>query len=146
MLTRIAPILAVAYWVSTHSAQFGAQMPTRSPLPMPASSSPGQRVHVCGELGVAPPPHGVRVRSVDERLALAEGGHRGIEVRADGVAEQRRHGRSGGVAQIPGHACSPPLVFSGILTRGGCACDSGCWMSPWTAGTCACSCGAPAGR
>ena len=40
MLTRIAPTLAVAYWVSTHSAQFGAQMPTRSPLPMPAPTSP----------------------------------------------------------------------------------------------------------
>ena len=28
MLTRIAPILAVAYWVSVHSAQLGAQIPT----------------------------------------------------------------------------------------------------------------------
>ncbi len=40
MLTRIAPTLAVAYWVNTHSAQFGAQMPTRSPLPMPAPTRP----------------------------------------------------------------------------------------------------------
>ena len=35
MLTRIAPILAVAYWVTVHSARFGDQMPTRSPLAMP---------------------------------------------------------------------------------------------------------------
>ena len=40
MLTRTAPILAVAYWVSVHSAQFGDQIPTRSPLPMPARTSP----------------------------------------------------------------------------------------------------------
>ena len=32
MLTRITPILAVAYCTSTHSALFGLQMPTRSPL------------------------------------------------------------------------------------------------------------------
>ena len=30
-MTRIAPTRAVAYWITTHSAQFGAQMPTRSP-------------------------------------------------------------------------------------------------------------------
>ena len=40
MLTRIAPILAVAYWVSTHSAQFGAQMPTRSPTVIAGASRP----------------------------------------------------------------------------------------------------------
>ena len=40
MFTRIAPIFAVAYWVSVHSAQFGAQMPTRSPLAMPVPSNP----------------------------------------------------------------------------------------------------------
>ena len=31
MLTRIAPIFAVAYCTIVHSGQFGAQMPTRSP-------------------------------------------------------------------------------------------------------------------
>jgi len=40
MLTRMAPILAVAYWVIVHSAQFGAQMPTRSPLTMPRAINP----------------------------------------------------------------------------------------------------------
>ena len=31
----IAPSFAVAYCTNAHSAQLGAQMPTRSPLPMP---------------------------------------------------------------------------------------------------------------
>ena len=39
-LTRIAPIFAVAYCTSVHSAQFGDHMPTRSPLPIPARISP----------------------------------------------------------------------------------------------------------
>ena len=40
MLTRIAPIFAVAYCTKAHSAQFGAQMPTRSPFRTPSASSP----------------------------------------------------------------------------------------------------------
>jgi hypothetical protein len=40
MLTRTAPILAVAYWTIVHSAQLGDQMPTRSPLPIPERTSP----------------------------------------------------------------------------------------------------------
>ena len=40
MLTRITPALAVAYWVSTHSARFGLHTPTRSPLRRPAASIP----------------------------------------------------------------------------------------------------------
>ena len=40
MLTRIAPILAVAYWTIVHSAQFGAQIPTRSPFSMPRAIKP----------------------------------------------------------------------------------------------------------
>lgn len=40
MLTRIAPMRAVAYWSSVHSAQFGAQIPMRSPAAMPFASSP----------------------------------------------------------------------------------------------------------
>src|SRR6478735_4791379 len=38
MLTRIAPILAVAYWTSVHSEQLGAQIPTRSPVLTPTAS------------------------------------------------------------------------------------------------------------
>ena len=37
---------AVAYWVNTHSAQFGAQMPTRSPLAIPRSSRPRARASI----------------------------------------------------------------------------------------------------
>jgi hypothetical protein len=40
MLTRIAPIRAVAYCVRVHSAQLGAQIPTRSPVATPAASRP----------------------------------------------------------------------------------------------------------
>jgi hypothetical protein len=40
MVTRIAPSFAVPYWTSTHSAQFGAQMPTRSPFHTPIASNP----------------------------------------------------------------------------------------------------------
>ena len=54
MLTRIAPSLAVAYWVRVHSAQFGAQMPTRSPLPMPAAEqAEGEGVDLVLQLAVA---------------------------------------------------------------------------------------------
>ena len=37
MLTRMIPALAVAYWTSAHSAQFGLQIPTRSPASIPAA-------------------------------------------------------------------------------------------------------------
>ena len=40
MFTSTAPTFAVAYWTRTHSAQFGAQMPTRSPASIPAASRP----------------------------------------------------------------------------------------------------------
>ena len=40
MLTSTAPILAVANWISVHSGQFGAQIPTRSPFPIPRFSNP----------------------------------------------------------------------------------------------------------
>ena len=39
MLTRMIPALAVAYWTSAHSAQFGLQIPTRSPGSIPAAIS-----------------------------------------------------------------------------------------------------------
>src|SRR5436309_153423 len=46
MFTRMIPAFAVAYWSSTHSAQLGAQMPTRSPASMPAAISPRARARV----------------------------------------------------------------------------------------------------
>src|SRR6476660_3740433 len=39
MLTRIAPIFAVAYCTTVHWAQFGAQIPTRSPVATPVARS-----------------------------------------------------------------------------------------------------------
>jgi hypothetical protein len=39
-LTSTAPTFAVAYWITTHSEQLGAQMPTRSPAAIPARSKP----------------------------------------------------------------------------------------------------------
>ncbi len=40
MLTSTSPAFAVANWVTTHSEQFGAQMPTRSPGTSPSASRP----------------------------------------------------------------------------------------------------------
>ena len=40
MFTRIAPAFAVANWTITHSAQFGDQIPTRSPFSIPAAIRP----------------------------------------------------------------------------------------------------------
>ncbi len=38
MLTRMAPIRAVANWTATHSGQLGDHMPTRSPFFTPVAS------------------------------------------------------------------------------------------------------------
>ena len=74
MLTRIAPIFAVAYWTNTHSATFGAQIPTRSPVRTPAPSSPSASASTCAdELRVGPSAPG---RHVDEGLAVGIGGRR----------------------------------------------------------------------
>ena len=40
MLTRISPALAVANWVTTHSALFGDQIPIRSPRLRPSAKRP----------------------------------------------------------------------------------------------------------
>ena len=40
MLTRIAPMRAVANCVSSHSLRFGDQMPTQSPFAMPSAARP----------------------------------------------------------------------------------------------------------
>ena len=68
MLTRIAPMRAVAYWVRNHSAQLGAQMPTRSPLATPRAEQPAGHLLDRGvELGVGVAAPGC---DVDERLAI----------------------------------------------------------------------------
>ena len=46
MFTSTTPALAVAYWSSTHSAQFGDQMPTRSPAAIPVAIRPRASVSV----------------------------------------------------------------------------------------------------
>ena len=46
MLTRIAPSFAVANWVTTHSMQFGDQIPILSPFRMPDSYSPRATVSI----------------------------------------------------------------------------------------------------
>src|SRR5450759_174287 len=40
MLTRIAPIAAVAYWTTTHSYRLGDHIPTRSPFLTPRAMRP----------------------------------------------------------------------------------------------------------
>ena len=88
----MAPIRAVAYWTSTHSAQFGLQIPTRSPFSMPGrEEGAGQVVDRSVEL---------RVRQAhvlerdDERLVVGEAGHRRREVLADGLADEGHRGRA----------------------------------------------------
>ena len=77
-----------AYWAIVHSAQFGAQMPTRSPFPMPARDQPaGQVVDVAVQLGPGPAP---AARELDQRLAVGMGRDGALEVGADGLLEQRR--------------------------------------------------------
>jgi hypothetical protein len=92
------PALAVAYWVSTHSAQLGAQMPTRSPLRGPAPRSPRERVHLRVQLLVGQPDV---LESHDERLTVAEPRDGAFEVLADRLADQRLGGDAGRVG--PSH-------------------------------------------
>ena len=75
-VTSTAPIFAVAYWTIVHSAQFGDQMPTRSPLAMPAAMSPAParrrpgRARRRSSAGRSPPrraPHGRRARARSAR-------------------------------------------------------------------------------
>ena len=97
MLTSTAPIFAVAYCTSTHSAQFGAQMPTRSPLLDAQGEQPaGHPVDVAVQLGVGP---AAAARAVDQRLPVAEPGHGALQVRPDRVAEQRELGGAAGVGR-----------------------------------------------
>ena len=46
MLTSIAPILAVAYWVMTHSSSLGAHIPTLSPAFIPRANKPAAKSSV----------------------------------------------------------------------------------------------------
>ena len=70
MLTRISPALAVANWVTTHSALFGDQMPMRSPGSRPSASSPAANAST-RSLQLAIAPADVLVAD-DQRIALAK--------------------------------------------------------------------------
>src|SRR6476619_3603021 len=82
----IAPTFAVAYCTIVHSAQLGAQMPTRSPFAMPAAAG--------GHL--------------DERLAFAGLRDDPLEVGADRLLEQRGGGLTCGVGLHGGHPSERP--------------------------------------
>ena len=87
-MTRIAPILAVAYCAIVHSAQFGAHMPTRSPFAMPAGDqAAGNSVDVGVQLAIGPAAAG---GELDQRLAVGVRRDGALEVGADGLLEQRR--------------------------------------------------------
>ncbi len=92
MLTRMAPILAVAYCTIVHSAQFGAQMPTRSPFSMPSAiKSPCDEVDLGIELAVGPSPI---AGDVDECLGIGVRRDRAFEVLSDRLLEDRNVGRT----------------------------------------------------
>ena len=79
--------MAVAYWMSTHSAQLGDQMPTRSPRSIPCASRPRRDAVDRGvELGVG---EAQALVAADERLAVGEPRDRALEVVADRLAQQR---------------------------------------------------------
>src|SRR5450755_1940460 len=90
MLTRIAPILAVPYWSSTHSAQFGAQMPTRSPASMPAATRPSATASV----SASSPAY------VHQGLAGGMGSRHAPQVGTDRLAEQGSGRRSVAVRRL----------------------------------------------
>ena len=55
MLTRISPALAVANWVTTHSALFGDQMPIAlAGLQPQRDQAGGERIDLLGQLAIAP--------------------------------------------------------------------------------------------
>ena len=87
------PALAVAYCSRTHSAQFGAQMPTRSPAASPAAIRPRASVSVsASNCRVRPPP---ARRHVDKHL--------GVRVRGGDPPQVRRRSsrRAAGCADAP---------------------------------------------
>ena len=106
MLTRIAPSFAVPYWTKTHSAQFGAQMPTRSPLPTPRASSPSAQASTSATNSrIGPAAAG---GALDQRLVVAHPRRRPIQVRPDRVAQQgdRRGPAAVGRQRGRAHCCA----------------------------------------
>ena len=99
MLTRISPALAVANCVTTHSALFGDQMPTRSPGSQPQRQQPGgERVDLVAEFAVGPAD---ALLAHDQPGPVAVSRHRAVEVGADRLAEQRLRGGAMHIARKP---------------------------------------------
>ena len=112
MLTRIAPSFAVANWTNAHSAQLGAQMPTRSPLPHAERvEAEGHGVDLGDELGIAESATG---GALDERFVVAHPRRRPIQVRPDRVAQQgdRRGPVAVGRQRGRGHRLRPSRVMT----------------------------------
>src|SRR4051794_17267297 len=102
MFTRIAPSLAVPYWTNTHSAQLGAQIPTRSPLRTPRGVQPERAgVDLGDQLGVGP---AAARGALDERLVVTHPRCRPVEVGPDRVAQQRNRGGPAAVGRQRGSA------------------------------------------
>ena len=101
MVTRISPALAAANWVSAHSAQFGDQMPIRSPLLKAEREQPGgQRVGPCLQLGEGPANALLRR---DHRLDVAPALGGFVQRFADGVFPERRRLRAFDVTELGVH-------------------------------------------
>ena len=96
MVTRISPALAAANWVSAHSAQFGDQMPIRSPWLEAQRQQPGgQRVGPAPSSSAKRPADALLHR--DQRLGARPSG-----AAASSSACADRVSRSGG-ASAPLH-------------------------------------------
>ena len=95
--------MAVANCVTTHSAQFGAQIATRSPGSKPERQQPRrERIDPLPELAVGPAdallPH-------SQRVAVAVPGDGPVERDADRLADQLRIGRAMHITQFCAHRC-----------------------------------------
>jgi hypothetical protein len=97
MLTRLAPILAVAYCGNVHSAMFGVQISARSSFCTPASSRPQrQRVDIRPQRRESPPLAGGHLH---QRLPRRIRCYRPVEVVADVLPEQGHIGRAGRIGR-----------------------------------------------
>ena len=103
MLTRMIPALAVAYWTSSHSYEFGLHIPTRSPTSRPTSSSPRATTSTASlnwaYVNRTPlvPRH--------QRLVVRVPVDGPLEVRTDRLPEQRNGRPAVGIGQI--HLATP---------------------------------------
>ena len=105
---------AVAYWVTTHSKRFGAQMPTRSPLLHAAREQRARgAVDLVPQLAVG---RAVALVADDERLAVAEALDGAAQVLADRLAEQRDVARPVGVGEADrSEHAGGPAAREGLL-------------------------------